>query len=168
MQKGAQGMDINRARSSASADAGQADSAGRAEGARTQPATLQFATSTPQRDLVTGLANLRTHVAARAAADAQHRAGASGSASGNTSTRRVRLADIHRAVATMRMFAQQVATGMIDTQSRWQGSRILAQDAFEQGRSALAALNGLDKKQRTQFERTGEALLLASQTMDSG
>ena len=156
-------MDINRARSSASAEAGQADSAGRAEGARTQPAALQFASSTPQRDLVTGLANLRTHVAARAAADAQHRAGAS--ASGSTSTRRVRLADIHQAVATMRTFEQQVATGMVDTQSRWQASRILAHDAFEQGRHALAALNGLDKKQRTQFERTGEAAMLARQTM---
>ena len=158
-------MDINRTRSSASADASQADSATHAEGVRTQPAALQFASSMPPRDLVTGLANLRTHVAARAAADAQNRAGASGSASGHASTRRVRLADIHQAVATMRMFAQQVATGMIDTQSRWQGSRVLAQDAFEQGRSALAALNGLDKKQRTQFERTGEATMLAAQTM---
>jgi hypothetical protein len=161
-------MDINRTRSSASADAGQAGSAERAEGARTQPAALQFASAAPQRDLVTSLANLRTHVAARAAADAQSGAGASGSASGNAATRRARLADIHQAVATMRMFAQQVATGMIDTQTRWQASRILAHDAFTQGREALVALNGLDKKQRTQFERTGEAALLASQTMSAG
>lgn len=72
-------MDTNRIHSSASADAGQAASEASAHATQMQPATLQFADATPPRDLVSGLANLRTHAAARAAADERQGAGASGS-----------------------------------------------------------------------------------------
>ena len=158
-------MDINRIRSSASADAGQADSAGRAEGARTQPATLQFATSTPPRDLVAGLANLLTHAAGRAADNERSRADAGGSSSRNTSTRGARLADIRQAMAKLNVFSQQVAMGVVDTQSRWQEARVISHGAFIEGREALAALNGLDRKQRMPFERSGEAGALVDQTL---
>ena len=158
-------MDINRIRSSASADAGQADSAERAEGARTQPATLQFATSTPPRDLVAGLANLRTHAAGRAADNERSRADAGGSSSRNTSTRGARLADIRQTMAKLNVFSQQVAMGVVDTQSRWQEARIVSHGAFTEGREALAALNGLDRKQRMPFERSGEAGALVDRTL---
>jgi len=158
-------MDINRTRSSASADAGHADSAGRAEGVQTQPGTLQFANSAPPRDLVAGLANLRTHTAERAAASDRHRVGTSGSSGGNTSERSVRPADIRQAVTMLKVFGQHVAAGLIDTQSRWQQARIVAHGAFIEGRDAHAALNALDRKQRMQFERNGDAGSLIDMTL---
>lgn len=154
-------MDTNRIHSSASADAGQAASEASAHGTQMQPATLQFADATPPRDLVSGLANLRTHAAARAAADERQGAGASGS--GNTSAQGLRPANIRRAATMLRTFSRQVASGQIDTQSDWTTARILSDGAFTEGRDAHAALKLLDKKGSVQFERSGDAQVLLSE-----